>query len=401
MDLPNDEIGISDILDYRECPQRFAFDMRRHVELPERFALFDGDKDEPPEHDSPASAYGSAIHDAIEVLEKAHCSNQEAIDAVWPIYQHWLEPADEDRLSADLDTYRTRSVTGYRLVGTELEMRMPLFVHEGRMIYFRGRIDVLYEHISQPGVFLSRDYKSSRWAKTEDEVHKDPQQWAYNMLVHYTYPECVSLTQIYDQLRYGEIPTRKNDNQRAQIKRWLIRQVKAILADTQLRPHQNDMCQFCPLVADCRETVRAVDFWINRLGVTAPLEKDGRKLVVRLATENVGFEDYTEMLPRAKQAVKHIEKYVEKVEGVLKEMPQDRREELGYDLTKPRNRDVFDPDALKRISDMTAEEFWHLLSISKRAVEDFYGKDSPMTQAIFDLASKRQGNPSLKAKRAA
>jgi hypothetical protein len=42
--LPSNEIGISDILGYRDCAQRMAFGMRRHVELPERFAVFEGEK---------------------------------------------------------------------------------------------------------------------------------------------------------------------------------------------------------------------------------------------------------------------------------------------------------------------------------------------------------------------
>jgi hypothetical protein len=165
MKLPNDEIGISDILQYRDCPERFAYQMRRHTPLPERFALYAGEKDNPDEADSYATSYGSAVHDAIEVVENTQCSDEDAIAAVWANYSHWLEPGDTDRMKADLETYRTRTDTGLRLVGTELELRMPLLKHEDRTIYFRGRIDVLYQRLDNPAVFISRDYKSGRSAR--------------------------------------------------------------------------------------------------------------------------------------------------------------------------------------------------------------------------------------------
>jgi hypothetical protein len=189
MKLPVNEVGISDIENYRECPARFAFGMRRPNTLPPHLSAYEGQKDEPPESASYASEYGKAIHDAIQVVEDTQCSDDEAIDAIWPIYSHWLEPDDTDRLKADLQTYRTRSVAGYRLIGTELELKMPLLKIDGETIYYRARIDVLYQHIKNPAIFLSRDYKSSRWPKSRDEIDADRQQWSYNAVIHYNFPE--------------------------------------------------------------------------------------------------------------------------------------------------------------------------------------------------------------------
>jgi hypothetical protein len=397
MKLPDDSIGISDILDYRECPQRFAYDMRRHQPMPERFALEPDEKDVPPENESYASAYGSATHDAIEVVENTACSDEEAIDAIWPKYQHWLEPDDADRIKHDLETWRTRTATGYRLIGTELELRTPLFVHDGQMIYFRGRVDVLYQSIQNPELFLSRDYKTSRWPKSEAEVHKDIQQWSYNFLLHDYYPEIGKLVQQYDQLRFGSIPTQKSEVQRRQIKTWLIRQVKAILNDTRWKPKANDKCQFCPLMKDCRVTHRATDWWKNRLLALAAQEKVGRKIVVQLTEEHMGFETYVDILPRAKEAQKVMERYIAAVEGVLKEMPQGRREELGYGLTKPKQLDKFPPDALRQIAQMQGDDIFQIASITKTAINEFYGEDSDEAKRIIALAVKKESAPSLKA----
>lgn len=397
MQLPDDSIGISDILGYRECPQRFAFGMRRHVELPSRFQIEPGEKDDPEEGTNYANAYGSAIHDAIQVVEETQCSDEDAMDAVWPRWQHWLEPADIDRMKDDLATYRSRSLTGYRVVGTELELRMPLFQHEGRTIYFRGRIDVLYQRIDNPSVFVMRDYKSSRWPKSEKEVHEDVQQWSYNVLVHESYPECESLVQVYDQLRFGDTPTRKSAKQREQMRSWLVRQVKAILADDKLKPHMNEWCPYCPLVTDCRVTHRASDYWKNRIAAIAPEKKVGRKIVVQLTEDHIGMEEYAELLPKVKLTVKTLERFVEAVEGAMKEMPADRREELGYILSRPRRLDTFDAGALRRIHQLVGDDFFHLVGITKKAVEDFYGDNggSPREE-IMALATTKHTAPSLK-----
>lgn len=362
MQLPNNEVGPTDVLAYRECPARFEFGMRRHT------------GDEPPEATTWANAYGSCFHDAAEVVENEGLTDVEAIDRVWPKWQHWLEPGDPERLAQDLQTYRTRSVTGYRLVGTEVELRMPLFQREdGEWIYLRGRIDVLYQRLDNPGVFLMRDYKSGRWPKTEAEVHNDIQQWTYNLLVHHHYPECETLVQIYDQLRFGEIPTRKSELQRKQIKNWLIRQVKAIVGDEDLEPKQNQFCPQCPLMFDCKVTHNATDFWRRKLAVIAPEEKVGRKIYVTLSKDEEEFGHYIDILPRAQVTLKMLERFVEAVKDTLKEMPTDRRDGFGYRLQE-RKGSRFPPEALQRIARIMGPEFWHAAKLSKSSLEDFYGK---------------------------
>jgi hypothetical protein len=400
LQLPNNEIGISDILNYRQCPQQFAFGMRRHVELPERFALYPGERDEPPEHEGYASAYGHCVHDAVQMIEETGCADEFAIQETWKKHNHFLEPDDLERLKTDIATYHGRRVTGFRLIGAELELRVPLFVHRGVQIYFRCRIDTLYQHLQNPGYFYSRDYKSSRFPKSEEEVHKDIQQWSYNMAVHEVYPECQTLVQVYDQFRYGAIPTRKTAAQRQTIKEWLILQVTAILEDDTLAPKRNDMCHWCPIMMDCRETHRSADYWINRLGALAPTKKEGRKLVMQLQPEVFGYETYTEMLPKVKDAMKVMERFVKTVEGDLKEMDEPTRAEHGYELGKPRRVDVWDAAAKRELYAELGDDFFQVVSFSKTEVEAFFGKGSREAEAIFARAEKKEHAPSLKRRAA-
>lgn len=397
MELPSNEVGISDILAYRDCPQRFAYGMRRHAELPERFALFGGEHDEGPESETYPTAYGSAVHDAIRLIEERGVTDDEAIDAVWPDYHSWLEPDDIDRMQRDLTTFRSRTVLGYRLIGAELEMRMPLYTRpDGTVMYFRGRVDALYQHMQNPGVFLSRDYKSGRMRKSEADVHKDIQQWSYNLLIHYYFPECQSLTQIYDQLRYGEVSTHKSPVQRQQIQRWLVNQVKAILGDDKLKPRQNQWCAYCALVLDCRVTHLSADYWKNRLAALAPEKKVGRKIVVGLTDEHAGFEVYTELLPKIKQSAKVMDRFITAVEAALKAMPAERREEFGYRLGKPRRTTTWGASELRAVHELVGDDFYQLAGISKAALERFYGEDEAR-ERIEALAHKVESDPPLVA----
>jgi hypothetical protein len=384
LELPGDEIGISDILNYRECAQRFAWSMRRHDKT-----------DLVPELDSAANAYGSVFHDAVEYVERDFMDDESAIDAAWPSWQAWLTPEDLDRLKSDLQAYRSRMMTGYRLLGTELELRFPLLRHADKTIFFRGRIDALYQKIDHPHIFLTRDYKSTRWPKTWEQVQKDEQQWAYNLLVHENYPECSDLVQLVDQLRAGVVPTQKTKGQREQMRAWLRQQVKAILAEEEFKPTPNDKCHFCPLVMDCRVTHRSTEWWQNKVAAMAPVRKDGRKLLLSLQPELFGMEEYVRHLAPAKQAVKVLEKYISEVERVLKEMPPDEREALGYRLGRPRRRDVFGASALRQMHDQMGDDFFQLVGVTKAAIEDWFGKGTPEASAFIELADKAEGAASL------
>lgn len=389
MKLPRNEIGISDIIAYRECAQRMSWGMRRHMELPERFAAFAGERDEPPESTNWTNAYGSAVHVALAAVEEDDASDEEAIDAAWAEYGRYLDPEDLELMRADIEKFRVRSQPqGYRVVAVEEDMRVPLFVHEGVQIYFRFKIDALYQHLQNDGLFLSRDYKATKWPRSKKELDEDIQQWAYNFGVHERFPEIEDLAQQVDQLRAGVHTVQKTKAQREMMRDWLIRQVKAILADDALKPSQNQWCPWCPLLMQCSVTHRSTDYWKARLAAVAPERKSGRKTVVDLDPEK--FDEYVEMLPRAKDAVKVLERFVNEVQSVLKEMPSDRRRDYGY-VTSERNVDTFTPEALREIAEMTGPMFWHLVRLPKSQLESFYGKGKsadPMLDEILRLAEK-------------
>ena len=382
MKLPNNEVGISDILTYRDCPARFAFQMRRHTE-----------GSDPPEAQHPDTLYGKAVHDGIEAIEADLLTDDEAVQLCFDRWGKWLEPEDADRLRADFQTYRERDERGVILVANETEIRVPLLEHEGRTIYFRGRIDRLYQSATDPRVFIHRDYKSSKWRKSEEEVHEDKQLWAYNCGIHRYWPECQSLTQVYDQLRYGAIPTYKSGEQRAQMWEWLQRQVRAILADDTLEPSHNQWCPWCPILEDCAE-IRRLSKW-SLTKITELAGASGRDLPEDL--EPGDLREYVEALEVIGLAVKTGERYDESVRGLLKKLPDTRVDELGYTKSK-RSSNVWTPEALGAVRDTVGDErFMQLVSMTKTRVENLLEGDEK--KAVLDMATKLDGGTTLRKKK--
>lgn len=374
--LPDNSIGVSDILQYRLCGARWDFDMQRWTEAGEL-----------PGATNPNNAYGSAMHHAIALTEEGY-NDGEAVEGAVAKYGRWLEPDDVDDLEADMVKYHERDYAGVRTVASEQNMKVPLFRHNGEMIYFRFMLDRLYVRLNNPQSFLHIDYKSSKHKKSDEEVHKDPQIWAYNWAIFEMWPECEELAQVYDQFNFGAVPTRKNARQREQIKGWLIKQVKAILEAEVVEPSFNEWCPWCPLMESCPEPRRAADFAQMRIEELSP---DGSDIA---SLAGADMETYLQDMYQFETVRKVIERYEDAVKGVLRELPVQRRQELGWDLY-PSSRDVFGPDALRRIYNRVGDDFFMLVKMTKTNISRFYGGDKDSAGEILDLAEKERASPRL------
>lgn len=393
MKLPNNEIGISDILQWRDCPARFTFGMRRHEET-----------GAPPESWSPSNAYGSAIHDCIHALDQG-ATHDEAVQAAFARYSNWLEPGDLSRLYEDMKVYEERDVLGVRTIVAEEDLRFPLFVYKGEQIYFRFRLDRLYQRIDDDSKFIAVDYKSSKWVKSADEVDEDLQMWAYNVGIHEIYPECDDLLQIYEQLIFGQEFTRKNDAQRQEMKRWLIAAVTAIIEDDELAPKFNEWCPWCPLKMDCSVVQYELTAWAQaRIAAIAPrkpkMKKDGTpgKQMGKPELDPARFNEYVDLLPDVRRARQVLEAFEEAVKAAMKEIPDTSLTELksreapkGY-RKDTRSRRTFTPTALQKIYEELGADFFHMASLSNAAIERHYGKGaSDEIEAVMAYAERGGG----------
>lgn len=382
MRLPDNSVGPTDVQAYRDCPRRFAFGMRRHAEVGEH-----------PEAQGPSTAYGSAIHEAIAYAEQHDAGDREAMQHAVDTYGRWLDPDDFGRMADDLATYRERDYVGVRLVGVELEVKIPLFELDGQTIYLRGRLDRLYQRLDNPGVFIHVDYKSSKWPKSAQEVHEDRQLWLTNLIVHEIYPECETLRQVYDQLNFGQLTTNKSHEQRALIRDWAVHQITAILEDGENAPKKNQWCPWCPILESCSVVRQLTHYAAAEIAVLAPEHKEGRKTVVDL--DPALYDTYIEQLDNVGLARKILDRFDETVRGTLREMPAQRRSDYGYDVTT-RSRTSWPPEAMRAAHEVLGDEFYELASLSKAALERRGTDDAKLA---LEMAVREDGAPVVSKRR--
>lgn len=374
MELPDRAIGISDINKYRECGRKMVYQMRRHTE-----------GEQPPEDIHPDTMYGTIFHEAVTEIEDKDLSDEEALQLSFDRFARFLKPEDCEKLRGDLEIYHERDYTGVRTVANETEIRVPLLEWEGETIFFRGKIDRLYQRLDNPGSFIHVDYKTSKHPRSEEEVHKDTQMWAYNWSIHEYWPECESLTQNYDQLRFGVVPTRKSERQREEIREWLVRQVTAILKDEDPQASFNMWCPWCPIKESCPVIDRLSEFETARIEALLPEDQEA---------DTDLLEVYTEKLGDVKTAIKTLKAYEDRVKAVIRELPADRREALGFKMIG-RSLDAWTPEALEQAQEVLGDDFYKLVKLSKRQVTD-YLKDDERLELVMALATKQAGSPQLR-----
>jgi hypothetical protein len=395
MDLPAHprggvQIGVSDMLSHRDCPMRMEFSMRRHT------------IGESPESWSPANAYGSAIHLCVEMLDNG-ATHQEAATAAFAKFGKWLEPADLDMLFSDMEKYEDRDMIGVRTILNEGEISLPLFVHPRvGQVWYRAKIDRLYQSIDDPSFFIHIDYKSSKHVKSEDEVHKDPQIWSYNLAIMYyledLFPELekIRLQQVYDQLKFGQVNTSKGPNQRESIRQWLITAATTVIDDMLMEPTFNEWCPWCPLLMDCDVIRHQLSDWaLTRIGALMTrepkLKKDGTpsKVMAPPQLNPEGIRLYIGLQKDVKRAHAALKLFDETLTRALKEMPAERLAEYGKEA-KQRSQDVFTTEAKRAIVDEVGlSEFLYLADISKASVERFYGEDKDRAGEVLRHAVKQ------------
>lgn len=241
-------VGISDLIAHRECPRRAAYGARRHTgeEGLQNHGLLT------PEAGSPATWYGSAIHDAIDASEDG-LDDDAAIEHAWATWGRHLEPSDLQLLKADLELYHTRDFENVRTVLNEGEIKAFLTtMPDGREVWFRARIDRLYECLDAPEHMIHVDYKSSKYQKTQNEVDEDKQLRAYNWIIHEVL-DVSELDQYLDQLRGGMMLTRESDEDRLEMREWLEINARAYFTEREAEmqpdglplPQFNQWCPWC------------------------------------------------------------------------------------------------------------------------------------------------------------
>jgi hypothetical protein len=141
--------------------------------------------------------------------------------------------------------------------------------------------------------------------------------------IHEYFPECEKLTQEYDQLRAGVWPLTKTAEQRTPDQELAH---QAGDRDPDGRDPEAAPQPVVPVVPDHHglhggpPQRRLLE---GRIEALAPAQKEGRKVVLQLSSEDSeGFAHYAELLPKVKLARATLEKFEETVTEVLRRMSE-------------------------------------------------------------------------------
>jgi ATP-dependent helicase/DNAse subunit B len=203
---------------------------------------------------------GSTIH---SVLETYSATDSDTVDDILIIAEGAIakEECDNGTMSDEAkEIVRTLIMDYYdsfknykEPIG--LEVPWELFIGPA---HFRGIIDRLEITSKNPLSILVRDFKSSKKAKTLEEMKKDTQMGLYAIAVKQTWPDAI-VTCALDYLRLGKVVKHTFTEQELQsIKQDILDTVKDILfIDEDFKPKSfNDKdclitCAFCGLNHKC------------------------------------------------------------------------------------------------------------------------------------------------------
>lgn len=339
-----------------------------------------------PEAGSPATWYGSCIHDVIEYVGDGF-TNEAAIEKAWAKWGSHLYPEDLALLKADIELHGTRDFQNVRTILSEGEIKVPLTtMDDGREIWFRGRIDRLYERLDRPGHFIHIDYKSGKWGKTQDEVDEDPQMWAYNWMIREYFPECEVLDQHLDQLRHGLVPTSKTAAQLQEVREWLCLEARNYFAEPELQqdalpaPRFNQWCAWCPIAESCTIIPWLSDWALFELEVLSPDE---------IASAVTPMTEYVERYDSAQNAIKVLERYVDSVKGLVRRSPQDQQTTLGFKLGG-RSNSIIDARAREALYEgLGHDQFVKMAGITKEKLKSI--EDEELREWALGLVEKVPG----------
>lgn len=332
------------------------------------------------------------LHEAIDLIEDGH-TDEGAIELAWKRWGFRLEPADLTLLQEDIAKFHERDFQNVRTVLAEGEIRVPLTtMPDGRPIFFRGRIDRLYERLDEPGHFIHIDYKSSKWQKTQEEVDQDLQLWSYNFLLCEYFPEIVELEQWLDQFRGGMVPTRKSDAQRREIREWLEVEARAYFADQPLQedglpaPRFNQWCPWCPILESCQIIPQLSDWALSRIALLRPEDAAEHEAVLQATP----MEEYVERYDDAQTAIKTLQRYEESVKQLIRETPQEDRARLGFKLSERRESVIPTQarDALYKA--LGHRRFLELVGVSQKRLQSI--EDEELKTWALSLVEKVPGS---------
>ena len=255
------------------------------------------DKVEIEETESVEAFLGSRVHEALEKLYKdVRMTKVPALEEVLGFYEkawdeNWHDGVTIVRTDYTAENYRElgrRCIAEYyeryypfdesRTIAIEHLVTFPL--DDAGNYWIRGVIDRL--SVAKDGTYEIHDYKTSGRLPTQEQVDKDRQLALYHIAIKRMWPDVEQIELVWHYLVFGkEMRSRRTADDLARLKQEVLDLIKKIESDTEFRPKESALCDWCAYPEYCPAKKHIT--MTSQLPVNEYLKEPGVVLVNRYA----------------------------------------------------------------------------------------------------------------------
>jgi putative RecB family exonuclease len=241
--------------------------LETYENCPRQFKLQYVDKIEIEEAESVEAFLGSRVHEVLEKLYKdLRMAKLPTLDEVLAYYEkvwdgNWHDGVTIVRTDYTAENYKEvgrRSLAEYyeqhhpfdesRTIALEYRVSFP--IDEAGNYRIRGVIDRL--SVSKDGTYEIHDYKTSGRLPTQDQVDTDRQLALYHLAVGQMWPDVKDVELVWHYLVFGkELRSRRTAGELENLRRAVVERIRIIEADTDFRPRESALCDWCPYPPYC------------------------------------------------------------------------------------------------------------------------------------------------------
>lgn len=323
--------------------------------------------------DTEVTIFGKIMHKTTELLMLSDLKNIDNHE------KHTLKLFDntcKEFPAISYDWYKL----GVNLIKKMIDEEDYLWWHEGLIetpeLYFEywlndeicvlGYIDLVVEVNKDTLVVI--DHKVSKLPKSQEEVDNDIQLGIYDIVVRDLFPGYKNYDLALNYYRHSPVYTRRTDEDRENLKNFLINIFYQICNDNEHIPRRNNLCGFCVGRMNCP----AYDMAENEL--------IGKEQLYNLTPEELAIE-----FDKVNQIAKTYYRRKKEIEEILAEYMENQpgnKVQLGdKTITQVvQKKTVFDPYDI--YDDMAIEDFLDCVSITKASLEKI-AKEKPEYKEIL------------------
>jgi CRISPR/Cas system-associated exonuclease Cas4 (RecB family) len=337
------------------------------------------DRDIPPEPRNIPMAMGSALHAALEIMERDDKGPEDALMEAWPAsLSDAVWSVALDMLLRYVD--RGGPMTKYATLGHEITLQALLYVDEVYgPVYLLGILDWIGVDLDEQSVLHVVDYKSNAAPPSDEAVRRDTQMKGYDWLAAACWKQLMHsgnprIVVHLDALKYRDVEVRYTAAEREEWRDWAEAVARKILRDEEGKPHLNPGCTYCPVQHDCPK-------WLELPGLAKSLAMRRRaETPDGLWAQRVEFAAARKLLDDAVKAMdKRLEEELHAQGGSLR---------IGRELWQEDDAWTDRVD-WRRLHEVLGDDVWRVVSTSKTAIERGLRHHEPSVRAAARACIER------------